>query len=176
METYQPSYQRPALPIRRDASIRTPREARSNTTESSVRTSVARPDEYSFVEPPKPNKIANKILPVKYNTETRSKKGHKNFLSKSLRWLKLGLVVVIMARLFFSQGGVMEYIERAKKIDELNLYRQSLIDDNHDIINEIKQIETDVNLQKQLMREHLGLIGPDEYMIVFRSETVPSAK
>jgi len=137
---------------------------------------VARPDEYSFVEPPSQKKIASKTLPVRYKTEGRSKKGIKNFFAKSARWLKIGLVLFIMARLFFSQGGVMEYIERTKKVDELTLYQQSLKDDNHALEREIKQIETDVNLQKQLMREHLGLIGPDEYMILFRSETAPSAK
>ena len=56
------------------------------------------------------------------------------------------------------------------------MHQQSLSDDNRALEKEIKQIETDVNLQKQLMREHLGLIGPDEYMILFRSEEGPSAK
>ena len=141
-----------------------------------MRTSVARPDEYSFVEPPLQKKLANKMLPVRYKTETRSRKGIKNFLAKSISWLKLGFVVFIIVRLFFSQGGVLEYLERTKKIGELTLHKQSLSDDNRALEKEIKQIETDVNLQKQLMREHLGLIGPDEYMILFRSEEGPSAK
>ncbi len=171
METHQQPYSRPTLPLRRD-----PKATVSTTTDHSIRTSVARPDDFSFVTPAVPRKVVAKTLPVRYKTESRSKKGIKGLLAKSLGWIKAGVVVFILARLLFSEGGVIEYIGRNKTYNDLALYQQSLTDDNESLVKEIKQIETDVTLQKELMREHLGLIAPDEYMILFGDATAPQAK
>jgi len=109
------------------------------------------------------------VLPVK-----RIKKDvKKSPKTKSKVLVKIGWVVVglLTLRLVCMDRGVWDYFAteseiRAKK-DELSLVRK----ENKEIQAEVIKIQNDMYTQRQLAKEHLGVIAADEFLILFAGET-----
>ncbi len=87
-------------------------------------------------------------------------------------WSVVGLLVL---RLFFMDRGVVDYFSSETKLqdkrDELEMVRQ----ENKEITAEVQKIKTDRNFQKQLAKEHLGVIAVDEFLILFAGESTETA-
>ncbi len=73
----------------------------------------------------------------------------------------------LVLRLIFSTGGVLDY--RAHK-EMLRLKHQEydqVVEANKLLMREIKRIKEDAKYQKKLVRDYLGFIAENEYLILF---------
>lgn len=103
-------------------------------------------------------------------TSTSSKKKaklKKNLLSK-IGWSLIGLLVL---RLTFMDRGVWDYFSTESVIQEKQEELSSIQAENRDLKTEISRIQLDRNYQKQLAKEHLGVIAVDEFLILFAGES-----
>ena len=77
----------------------------------------------------------------------------------------------LLARLIFSQRGVIDYYKRRDILETRNnsLYELKLESDN--LVKEMKKIRTNEVYKKQLVRDRLGFIAADEFLILFRKDS-----
>lgn len=108
--------------------------------------------------------------PAKTNTKKVSKL-KKNLLAK-LGWSVIGLLVL---RLICMDRGVWDYFTTEGEIREKQNELRSLHSENKDLKAEITRIQVDKNFQRQLAKEHLGVIAADEFLILFAGETPEGA-
>ncbi len=94
-------------------------------------------------------------------------KVRKNILAK-LGWSVIGLLVL---RLIFMDRGVWDYFATEGAIRENTRELRSIQDENKSLRTEIVKIQSDKNFQRQLAKEHLGVIAADEFLILFAGET-----
>lgn len=119
---------------------------------------------------------------VGYSTAKRQvktkKKGQKteemaiSYLVK-FAWVFTGFLLL---RLVFSEGGVMDYYAGESLLNEKFEEYQMIQKDNKDLAFEIEKIRYDKNFQKKLVRDNLGFIAKDEYMILFPKNKVSSMR
>jgi cell division protein FtsB len=82
-------------------------------------------------------------------------------------WLVCALLAL---RLMFADRGVIDYyrelghLERQQKT--LHEYQQA----NLALAQEVKRLKTDERYQRKMVREHLGHVAPDEFVVAFRKE------
>lgn len=104
-------------------------------------------------------------------TKKNSKTKSKNLLAK-MGWALIGLLVL---RLVFMDRGVWDYFATESLIKEKQSELSSLRRENKDLKAEISRIQVDKNFQKQLAKEHLGVIAVDEFLILFAGESSESS-
>ncbi|MFP5385199.1 MAG: FtsB family cell division protein [Bacteriovoracia bacterium] len=112
-------------------------------------------------------------LPVR-KTSTSTKKNSKlkkNLLSK-IGWAVIGLLVL---RLIFMDRGVWDYFATEGAIQDKRDELSSIKKENGELKTEISRIQLDKNFQKQLAKEHLGVIAADEFLILFAGESSESS-
>jgi len=141
---------------------------------ATTRKSVAKADNVEFVKPMRkavtraPAKVGYATAKRKVNT--KSKKGtDKNFIDYLVKF-GWAFCSFLLFRLIFSAGGVMDYYSSLNLLDEKHYENQSIIDDNKKLAVEIKKIGKDSIFQKKLVRDNLGFIARDEYLILFARE------
>ena len=105
------------------------------------------------------------------STTTRRRISDK--ADKRTRYFVLGcwvLLGVMCLRLVFSRGGVIDFYANKGllegKIDEYH----AIESENNNLENEIKMIKASKSYQKKLVRDHLGFIAKDEFLILFSKE------
>ena len=84
-----------------------------------------------------------------------------------LTWLFCGVLIL---RLVFTNGGVVDFYT---KRDHLKLKERELLSiksENQEIAAEIDKIKNSSEYQKQLVRIHMDFIAPDEFLILFAKE------
>ena len=151
---------------------------------TNTRRTVARPDDIEFTTTLRksPRKApANvgyatsrsvvKTSPVKRRT-TKKKKVMKGqgFLLK-LVWSFAG---VLLVRLVFSGGGVLDYYDRKEIVENRQDELVSLGVENESLVGEIELIQNSGKYQRKLVRDHLGFIAKDEFLILFSKESAKS--
>ena len=108
--------------------------------------------------------------------QLRGSKKKKNALInwfKELTLLKIGWVIILALslRLVFVDRGVIDFYQMEEKLDE----RQFAIDqtrfESQELQKEIVQIQKNKAYQKQLARDHLGVIAENEYLILFANDS-----
>lgn len=97
-------------------------------------------------------------------------KVRKNILAK-IGWSVIGLLVL---RLIFMDRGVWDYFATEGSIREKQNELKSIQTENKSLRTEIVKIQSDRNYQRQLAKEHLGVIAADEFLILFAGETPDS--
>jgi cell division protein FtsB len=102
----------------------------------------------------------------------KKEKAKKNILAK-LGWSVIGLLVL---RLIFMDRGVWDYFSTESDIKEKRNELRSIQKENGELKTEISRIQLDRNYQKQLAKEHLGVIAVDEFLILFAGETPESSE
>lgn len=75
--------------------------------------------------------------------------------------------VALLAQLFFSERGVLDYYEKKEVWQEKVFESEFIISENLEIKNEINLIDEDGRYQKKLVRDNLGFIAEDEFLILF---------
>jgi len=169
---------------------------RSKTASSKVtdivptRRSVGKPEEFDFLDRPTSRTRARSAVsyPVtkttsravtKTTTKRATSRSTKKSESKLSEWgLKAGWVVlgVLCLRLIFSNGGVIDYYNKRSLINNQVSELESLKMENKNILKDIDMLAHDRSFQKRMVREHLGFISSDEYLILFGSASPASAK
>lgn len=85
----------------------------------------------------------------------------KLYLLLALCWL-MGII-----RLFTMDKGIIDYVQMQQIIDDRKLQLEQVNAENSNIAQEINRIEKDTKYQRFLAREHLGVIGEQEYLVLF---------
>ena len=107
-----------------------------------------------------------KITPVKRRAtrkKSKAKTKGQNFLLK-LGWVFAG---VLLVRLVFSGGGALDYYDRKDLVSDKQNELATLIIDNENLVGEIELIQNSAKYQRKLVRDHLGFIARDEFLILF---------
>jgi cell division protein FtsB len=154
---------RPRAQERTHSSI--PKEASTVVT----RRSVAKPDEVEF-SPVKraPRKVSNQIS---YTTSDRKKSKQIDptligYLVKG-SWIFCGLMIL---RLIFANGGVTDFYSQRSLYSDRQSEFDRIKNENMQIVREIERMQTDTAYQKKLVRDNLGFIAADEFLILFPKE------
>lgn len=85
-----------------------------------------------------------------------------NYILKGI-WI---FSVVLLLRLVFADRGVLEYYFRRQKVQEKLDILDNQVQVNKKLKKEIERIQKDITFQKSLVRNHLGFIADDEFIIV----------
>lgn len=151
---------------------------------SSTRTGVATAENVEFSTPPRSRKSStvttqNNYLPAK-TVKRRSSVKRKSRQSDNdfLRYLVIAAWVFIsflILRLIFSSGGIMDYYDSLARLEARDYLYHDLVRENDELAQQIQLIQDDRAYQRQLVRDHLGYIAHDEYLVIFSNNSqVPS--
>lgn len=154
---------------------------------TSRRKAVAHPDETDLVQH-RSSELADTDIdyldeeeeevekrPVRVTPKANKKpKVRKNVLAK-IGWAVVGVLVL---RLIAMDRGVWDYFATESTIREKKAELRTIQEENTSLRSEIVKIQSDRNYQRQLAKEHLGVIAADEFLILFAGETAetPSQK
>lgn len=105
--------------------------------------------------------------PAVRSSTKKSSKTKKNLLPK-LAWSVIGLLVL---RLIFMDRGVWDYFATEGTIKEKRHELKSIQNENKSLRAEITRLQVDKGYQRQLAKEHLGVIAADEFLILFAGES-----
>jgi cell division protein FtsB len=106
--------------------------------------------------------------PARVSASSKKKsKVKKNLLSK-IGWSAIGLLVL---RLICMDRGVWDYFSTESAIHDKQEELASIRRENKELKTEITRIQVDKNYQRQLAKEHLGVIAADEFLILFAGES-----
>ncbi len=159
-------------PPPRPTITRNTRSTRTATSAVSRRT-VAKPETVEF-GPINRSKTSKALTSVTYRkTPTKRARKAPVKITVSEKWQSIFTKVmwaicgVLLVRLIFSNGGVMDYYSRVSSFEQKQSEYNKIISQNKAIIAEIKKIKTNKSYQKKLVRDNLGLIATDEYLVVF---------
>lgn len=122
--------------------------------------------EEEFTTPVK--KVPKKITTPAYATKKNGSLDPKwqNYLVKGC-WAFCAFMLV---RLFFSQGGIMDYYDQSRVLGEKKLELEQIRSENMALTKEISRMLNDVGYQKKIVRDNLGFIAQDEFLILFPKE------
>jgi cell division protein FtsB len=132
-----------------------------------TRRTVARPHDTEFVAVKRPTKKTAPAL--NYHTTSNRKKSKPldpsivSFLTKGA-WIFAGFLVL---RLIFAKGGMTDFYAQHSL---LNLRHSELVqikNENMQLVREIERMHTDAGFQKKLVRDNLGFIASDEFLVLF---------
>ena len=88
-------------------------------------------------------------------------------LAKTLRVVIWGLHILFLGIAIFGERGVVDYISRHGQLVEKENEISFLVNENEDIKFQIHRLENETNYQKQVIRDYLGYISTDEYLVIF---------
>lgn len=108
--------------------------------------------------------------PARSPSVKKKPKLKKNILVKTA-WSVIGLLIL---RLIFMDRGVWDYFATESAIKDKREELSSIRNENKDLKGEITRIQVDKNYQRQLAKEHLGVIAVDEFLILFAGESSDS--
>lgn len=103
-----------------------------------------------------------------------TKKNSKNVIPE--KWIEKLVIAgwlfctFVFFRLVFADRGVIDYYKKKGVILQRDNVYKSIEDDNLIITTEIEKITTDEAYQKKIVRDHLGFIAQNEYLIMFAGE------
>jgi cell division protein FtsB len=145
--------------------------ARENTRPQSTsvvsRRSVAKPDDTEFVPVKRTTrKVASQIS---YATSSARKKP-KSLDPKIANYLVKGcwiFCVLMILRLIFSNGGVTDYYSQKSQVHNRLEELSQIKKENMTLVREIERMRHDTGYQKKLVRDNLGFIASDEFLVLF---------
>lgn len=110
-----------------------------------------------------------KTSPVRRKTRSKKFAKGQSFLLKA-GWIFAGILLV---RLVLSNDGVIDYYDRKELIQNKYTELKSFKLENEALVVEIEKIKKSPRYQRKIVRDHLGFIAKDEFLILFQkgSET-----
>ena len=125
-------------------------------------------DEVEFNPPARPKRrTKSKSTKPKYvGTTARTRKWYH---FGKITWTKTAWMIagVLMLRLVFMDNGIIDYHNMQQTIQDKENQLVELREENASLVKEIKKIRTSSAYQRKMAREHLGVIAPNEYLVVF---------
>ncbi|EPZ52047.1 septum formation initiator [Bacteriovorax sp. BAL6_X] len=120
---------------------------------------------YADQTPAKAITKAKAAVSAKRKVKSKSKKkGELTHWGVKLCW---GFCLFLLGRLVFSQGGVIEYFDKKSTLDQAYHEVTLLKAENDGLMKELDLIRNNHRYKKKLVRDHLGYIARDEYLILF---------
>lgn len=109
----------------------------------------------------------------KVSTKKRTSKKAKNESQYVDYFVKACWVFafILLGRLVFSNGGVVDYYQSVSGHQDKLYQLERVSAENKMLSQEIKKIQNNSSYQKKIVRDHLGYIARDEYLILFQKET-----
>lgn len=151
----------------------------SSRSATSSRRSVAKVNDVEFMGELVPS--SNKGLGSVSYTKAKRKVSTKKRTSKNAKkesqyvdyfvracWL---FAFILLGRLVFSGGGVVDYYQRVSSHQDKLYQLKRISAENKMLSQEIEKIQNNSAYQKKIVRDHLGYIARDEYLILFQKET-----
>ena len=134
-----------------------------------TRRSAARPDEAEFIPAKRaPRKVASQIS---YSTSSRKK---SNPIDPTLVgyfvkgcWI---FCMMMILRLIFANGGVTDFYSQRSLYNEHLKELDQIKKENMQLVREIERMQSDFAFQKKLVRDNLGFIAADEFLVLFPKE------
>lgn len=114
--------------------------------------------------------VEKKVTRFPNNSAKKNAKTKKVLLTK-IAWSVIG---VLLLRLFFMDRGVWDYFATESTIKEKKHEFRSIQKENSELKTEITRLQVDTGFQRQLAKEHLGVIAADEFLILFAGESIDS--
>lgn len=113
-----------------------------------------------------PRETIHKKLSAKRKLKTKTKFDTTSTMSWFVKgsWL---FCIFLVARLVFSEGGVVEYYQKTSNYSQKAFELETTKQENIELMKELESIQNDGKYQKKLVRDHLGYIARDEYLILF---------
>jgi cell division protein FtsB len=111
--------------------------------------------------------------PARTNSSSKKKKKVRKNLLSQIGWSVIGLLVL---RLICMDRGVWDYFSTEHDIKLKQEELSSIHRENKELSTEITRIQVDRNFQRQLAKEHLGVIAADEFLILFAGESGESSE
>lgn len=105
--------------------------------------------------------------PARVKPVAKKKTKSKLSLLPKLGW---GVISLMVLRLIFMDRGVYDYYSTQNRIQEKNQDLKNLSRENEELKTEISRIHVDPAYQRQLAKEHLGVIAGDEFLILFAQD------
>ncbi len=160
---------RPRVRVRENLSAESA-PAASTTVVS--RRSVAKPEDTEFVPVKRgTRKVASQIS---YTTgTTSSRKKQKSLDPKYGAWLVKGswiFCALMILRLIFANGGVTDFYSQKTTVNGKLSELASIKKENMQLVREIERMRSDIGFQKRLVRDNLGFIANDEFLVLFPKE------
>ncbi len=162
--TNAPTYYEPASPRRSIGTV-------DNTELIERRKSALHETQIDYLEDEEGEEEVEEVQKKPFRSSVSSSKkkvkGRQNVLAK-LGWAAIGLLVL---RLICMDRGVWDYFSTEADIRGKQNELKTILTENREIQAEVGRIQLDRNYQKQLAKEHLGVIAADEFLILFAGET-----
>lgn len=131
---------------------------------------------HSDIEFSEPKKVRKKLSgpKVNYVKPVNKTKSRRRISASKMEWTwtKLGWLAcaALLIRLVSMESGIIDFYAMD---DAIVVKQKELVDlrkDNADLVKEIQKIKTSPKYQKQLAREHLGVIAGNEYLVLFAKD------
>lgn len=131
------------------------------------RASALQETEIDYLEEEEEEEVERRPARTISSSVKKKNKLKQNILSK-IAWSVIGLLIL---RLICMDRGVWDYFSTESGIREKQEELASIQKENKDLKTEITRIQVDKNYQRQLSKEHLGVIAVDEFLILFAGES-----
>ena len=131
-----------------------------------TRRSVARPEDTEFVTI---KRAPKKPAALNYHTTSHRKKSKSldpkivAFLIKAT-WIFAAFLVL---RLLFARGGVTDFYSQHRLLEKKQNELVEVKNENMELVREIERMHSDTGYQKKLVRDNLGFIAADEFLVLF---------
>jgi cell division protein FtsB len=136
---------------------------------TALRKSSRAPAPVNYSEAKTPTVVTRKSTRKVTSTRTSAKPKSK-ILKNTNEYVIKGIWVfcaILLLRLVFSDGGVRDYYAKKDvlqgRFDELARIEK----ENRSLVKEIELLRKDPRYQRKVVRDHLGYISQDEYLILF---------
>jgi cell division protein FtsB len=124
-------------------------------------------DDISFTTERK--ELSRPVSRITYRAATENQKNKKTFSQKMII-LAWAVCFIFILRLVFADRGVTDYYRYQKNFQQKKEEYQRAEMENRELAKEIELIKNDGKFQRKLVREHLGYIADDEYLVLFAKE------
>ena len=131
---------------------------------SSMRRQVESIEDIDFEVPPQ--RIKKAPAKIKYVNKRPAKKA-KKLSGFKIAWI---FMLALLLRLIFVERGVIDYFNQQTEIASRQTEIARLEAEKANLEKTIVKIKRDKRFQKGLLRDHLGVISSDEYLILFAKE------
>lgn len=110
----------------------------------------------------------NRIKQLKEKNKNRKAVVSTN---KNINYLMFYIPVLCYALfLFFSSGGVFDYFNNQRLLKDRGHYYEALISQKDNMIKTIEKFKVNQQFQKKLIRNQLGYVNEQEYLILFAGD------
>ncbi len=103
------------------------------------------------------------------STRKSAKTAKMSQKDKYLMYLERGawaFCLFMFVRLVFADRGIVDYYQRKNILSQRQNDYLMISGDNQNLINEISLLKKEKSFQKKTIREHLGFIAGDEYLVL----------